>query len=234
MLVTPYFGSRWRRARRRSGRRRSRARSRSRSRRPRSPGGSRRVASRRRCRRPTARRRRSRPRAAASLTMSASASRPPGRNARAAAANTAGLSGDRLITPFEITQSKVGVLDRGLLDVAGAELGLCGSRSRRRGAVPWRAALGHVDADDAALRAGRQRGEEAVGAGAAAEVEHGLARRDGGEVEEVADAGERLDRGRPGSRRARPSGSRAARRAVGRSRSGTRVRARARPPGTCA
>jgi hypothetical protein len=40
-----------------------------------------------------------------SVTMSASARRPPGRSARAAAANTAGLSGDKLITPLEITQS---------------------------------------------------------------------------------------------------------------------------------
>jgi hypothetical protein len=37
--------------------------------------------------------------------MSANASRPPGRSARAVAANTAGLSGERLMTPFEITQS---------------------------------------------------------------------------------------------------------------------------------
>ncbi len=39
------------------------------------------------------------------LTMSAIASRPPGRSAAAAAANTAGLSGERLMTPLEITQS---------------------------------------------------------------------------------------------------------------------------------
>jgi hypothetical protein len=40
-----------------------------------------------------------------SLTMSAIASRPPGFSTRCASANTRPFSGDRLITPFEITQS---------------------------------------------------------------------------------------------------------------------------------
>jgi hypothetical protein len=55
--------------------------------------------------------------------------------------------------------------------------------------------LGHVDSDDSSLRPGRAGGDEAVGAGAAAEVKHSFARRDRSEVEKVADAGERLDRG---------------------------------------
>jgi hypothetical protein len=42
-----------------------------------------------------------------SLTMSAIARRPSGRSTRAASAKTAPLSGARLITPFEITQSKL-------------------------------------------------------------------------------------------------------------------------------
>jgi hypothetical protein len=54
--------------------------------------------------------------------------------------------------------------------------------------------MGHVDADDMAGRGRCQRGEEAVGARAAAEIEHRLAGRDRGEVEKVADAGERVDR----------------------------------------
>src|SRR5829696_1388909 len=40
-----------------------------------------------------------------SLTMSAIASRPPGRSTRAASAKTASFWGERLITPLEITQS---------------------------------------------------------------------------------------------------------------------------------
>ena len=87
-----------------------------------------------------------------------------------------------------------GVLDGRPLDVALAELALreavlCGEVPRLR-----ELGGGHVDADDLAVRAGGQRGEEAVGAGPAAEVEHGLTGGDRGEIEEVADAGERVDR----------------------------------------
>jgi len=59
--------------------------------------------------------------------------------------------------------------------------------------------LGHVDADDRAGRADEVRGHERVGAGAAAEVEHAVARRQAGEVEHVPDAGVRAQRlGRDG------------------------------------
>jgi hypothetical protein len=39
--------------------------------------------------------------------MSATASRPPSRNARAAAAKARALSGTRLMTPLEMTASKL-------------------------------------------------------------------------------------------------------------------------------
>jgi hypothetical protein len=54
--------------------------------------------------------------------------------------------------------------------------------------------VGHVDADDVAGRGRGERGQEAVGARAAAEVEHRFTGRDRGEVEEVSDAAERVDR----------------------------------------
>src|SRR5687767_5258225 len=54
--------------------------------------------------------------------------------------------------------------------------------------------VGHVDPDHAPGRADLTRSEEAVHPGAAAEVDDGLARTKGGQVEVVAHAGERLDR----------------------------------------
>ena len=59
-----------------------------------------------------------------SLTMSAMASRPPGFSTRAASAKTASLSGARLMTPFEITQSQLPVLDGQSLDPPLTELDL--------------------------------------------------------------------------------------------------------------
>jgi hypothetical protein len=51
-----------------------------------------------------------------------------------------------------------------------------------------------VDADHAAGRADEVGGVEGVHGGAAAEVDYGLALAEAGEVEEVADPRERLDR----------------------------------------
>jgi hypothetical protein len=56
--------------------------------------------------------------------------------------------------------------------------------------------VGHVDADHPAVATGGQRCQEAVHAGAAAEIEDRLARGDLRQVEEMADARERVDRGR--------------------------------------
>jgi hypothetical protein len=130
-----------------------------------------------------------------SVTMSASASRPPGRRARAAAANTAGLSGERLITPLEITQSIV-PSSTGGVHVAGAELDVGQAVLACQVIGFGELRVGHVDADHATIGARRAGGEEAVCSRAAAEVEQRLPCRDRSEVEEVADAGERVDRRR--------------------------------------
>ena len=85
------------------------------------------------------------------------------------------------------------MVDRWRLDESFAEvrLGEGPLAGEPAGLVELR--LGHVDADRATVRTGGVGGEEAVHARAAAEVEDGLAGLDGGEVEEVADAGERVD-----------------------------------------
>ena len=86
------------------------------------------------------------------------------------------------------------VRHRHLLDVALLE---------RHGVEPGRPAqalgllelrVGHVDADDPARAADLQRSDEAVHAGAAAEVDDGLALTHLAEVEVIADAGKGFDR----------------------------------------
>ena len=120
------------------------------------------------------------------------------------------------MTPFEITQSTRAVVDGWVLDVAVAEPDV--HEGSLGGEAPCLGELlvGHVDADHLPVGPGRERGEEAVGARAAAEVEHRLTRLDRGEIEEIPDAGERVDRrGRDpvklGGRVAEPFGERPAR-----------------------
>ena len=69
--------------------------------------------------------------------MSAIASLPLGRRTRAASAKTRFLIGERLITPFEITTSKAGVLEGESIDagVRRTSLGVNPSRSRSRPAL---------------------------------------------------------------------------------------------------
>jgi hypothetical protein len=83
-----------------------------------------------------------------------------------------------------------------LLDVRVAELDVPETVLAREARRLGELGLGHVDADHASVAAGLVGGEEAVGAGAAAEVDDRLPRGDRGEVEVVADAGEGVDRGR--------------------------------------
>src|SRR6266545_1130474 len=87
-------------------------------------------------------------------------------------------------------------VERELLDVRIAELHVCvavlGCEVRRLGEL----GLGHIDPDHPSVAARLTGGEEAVGAGAAAEVDDRLTGLDCGEVEVVADAGEGVDRGR--------------------------------------
>jgi len=71
------------------------------------------------------------------------------------------------------------------------------TRTKPPSPASWRAFEllgGEVDADDRAGVADLRGGEEGVGPGTAAEVDHPLARTEVGEIEEVADAGEGLDR----------------------------------------
>src|SRR5206468_2339864 len=72
-----------------------------------------------------------------------------------------------------------------------AEAGVAGEPARLRELLG-----GEVDSDHRALPADLERGEERVHAGSAAEVDHALALLQLGQVEEVADAGERLGRSR--------------------------------------
>src|SRR5204862_5228813 len=97
--------------------------------------------------------------------------RPPGVRTRKISAKTASLSGIRSMTPFEITTSKL-VSGNGSCSAS-----LSTNSSRRvhlgcRGARFRQHLRGHVDAGDGALVADHLRGDERVGAGAGAEVEH--------------------------------------------------------------
>ena len=97
---------------------------------------------------------------------------------------------------MEIDAVAAARVDGRLLDVALAELDTGEAVLVREAARLGELRVGHVDPDHPAVAARGTCGEEAVGARAAAEVEHRLAGADGREVEEVADAGEGVDRGR--------------------------------------
>ena len=153
------------------------------------------------------------------LTMSASASRPPGRSTRAASAKTRLLTTERLITPLEMTASNVASSNGSSSMLASTKLDV---REAVAVAQPrgLRELLGReVDADDAAGRADLDRRAERVGARAGPEVEHRLARSERREVEVVADAGERGQRLRGDRVEQRSPDSRAAPRGGARPRS---------------
>ena len=126
--------------------------------------------------------------------MSAIASLPPGRRTRAASANTRSLAGERLMTPLEMTASKLASSNGSSSMCASHELDLREAVSvpQPRGLVEL--LVGDVHPDDAARLADQHRRAEDVGARSRAEVEHRLAGSERGEVEVMADAGERRQR----------------------------------------
>jgi hypothetical protein len=149
----------------------------------------------------------------AAVTMSASARRPPGPQRAGRAREHRRLVGRKVDDAVGNHAVYAGVVDWRVLDVALAELGL--REAVLCGEVTGLGQLGggHVNADDAPVGPGGERGEEAVGARATAEVEHRLSGRDRRKVEEVADAGERVDRAgrdpvQPGGRVAEALGER--------------------------
>ena len=107
--------------------------------------------------------------------------RPPGRRIRPISAKTAGLSGLRLITQLEITQSTEGRLDRHLLGLAETELDVGHPRLTRILPSPLDHLWRHVEPDHFAGRPDLLRGDEAVDACARADVQNGLAGLDSGE-----------------------------------------------------
>ena len=129
-----------------------------------------------------------------SATMSETSICPPGRRTRAISANTRSFSGERLMTQLEMTQSTeesstgsssmMPLRTSTLVKPDGGDVGL-GAGDHL---------VGHVDADDAALRADEARGQQQVDAGAGAEVEDHLARAQARHGERVA-AAERVDDG---------------------------------------
>ena len=88
------------------------------------------------------------------LTMSAIASRPPGRSARAAARNTASLSGARLTTPLEITTSTLPGSAGGSSMKPSTNATWLRPSAVAQAARLGQLRVGHVDADHAA-RSGR-------------------------------------------------------------------------------
>ena len=122
------------------------------------------------------------------LTTSEIASRPPGFSTRKASRNTCALSGTRLITQFERITSAV-------LSATGR----CSSSPSRNSTLRaldlgrvlarlFQHLMGHVDADHLAGLADLAGGEKAIEAGAAAEIDHGLARLERGDRLRVAAA----------------------------------------------
>ena len=162
-----------------------------------------------------------------SVTMSASASRPPGRSTRAASANTRRLSAERLITPLEITASNE-PSSKGSSSIR-ARWKLTCSRRRRSDLASCSGVISTPMTEPAARPA---RGREHVHARAAAEIEHALAREQAREAEVVAHARERVHGLRRVAGRAARWGSRAPQRAGGRSGSGGRGRPRSPRRGT--
>jgi hypothetical protein len=113
---------------------------------------------------------------------------------RKISAKTASLSGIRSITPFEITTSKL-VFGNGSCS-ASLSTNSTFAAAISAAAARLRQHLGrHVDPGDVALLADHLRGDERVGAGAGAEVEHPLTRREPAELPRVCDPGERADGG---------------------------------------
>src|SRR5262245_22933160 len=86
------------------------------------------------------------------------------------------------------------VVHGGPLDVAVAELDAGGAHGRGDIACLGQLGCGHVHPDHTTGRTGGSGGEKAVGARTAAQVENRFAGLDCGQVEEVADTGEGLDR----------------------------------------
>ena len=125
------------------------------------------------------------------LTMSAIASRPPGRRTRAASAKTRCLTGERLIDSVRDDDVEGGVLEGESVDARLEELDLCEpvaiSQPGRLGDL----LVGEVDSDHPSGGADLEGGAERICSGARAEVEHPVSGCERGEVEVVADAGER-------------------------------------------
>ena len=120
--------------------------------------------------------------------MSETDSRPPGLQHAERLAEDLGLVGDEVDDAVADDRVHGRVGDRQVLDLAEPELdvvepALAAFRARALDHLGR-----HVDADDAAAWARRARGEEAVDAAAAAEVEHGLARLQREQRERVAAA----------------------------------------------
>src|SRR6185437_13683381 len=105
-----------------------------------------------------------------SVTMSATANRPPGRSTRAASANTCSLRGDKLITPLEITQSKASSYAGGRASIRPSW-----NSTRAQPASLAELLLREVHPDDPAGRADQRGRRERVHARAAAQVDDPLA-----------------------------------------------------------
>ena len=110
-----------------------------------------------------------------SAITSETANRPPGRSTRAASRSTCGLSAERLITQLEITTSTLASGERDVLEIALDELDVLHAGLGGVGARQLEHLVGHVEPDRLARRGDAPRGDQHVGTGAGAEVEHGLA-----------------------------------------------------------
>ena len=110
-----------------------------------------------------------------SAITSETANRPPGRSTRAASRRTLGLSPERLITQLEITTSTVCVGERHVLEVALDELDVLDAGLGGVGAGELEHLVGHVEPDRSTGRGDSTGGDQDVGAGARAEIEHRLA-----------------------------------------------------------
>ena len=108
-----------------------------------------------------------------SETRSEIITRPPGLSARIASASTLGRQVEDAVRNDDVRDA-VGY--RQGLDLAQPELDVGPPTLERVGAGPFHHLGGHVHADDPALGPDALRGQEAVEAGARAEVEHGFAR----------------------------------------------------------
>ena len=130
-----------------------------------------------------------------SAMTSETAKRPPGRRTRAASRSTASLSPERLMTQLEITTSTDASGSGTSSIVPLRNSTFAGARLGGVAAGELEHLVGHVQPDRAARRADPPRGDEHVGAGARAEVEHRLALVQVGDRGRHAAAERRLDRG---------------------------------------